>query len=57
MTQESQGTSSQAFMGFDIREERGWCVALMQRSREWKIFEAESRHVVEHMIRRWWAAH
>jgi len=57
MTQESQRTLSQAYMGFDIREDHGWYVALFQRSHEWKIFEAESRNVLEHKIRRWWGAH
>ena len=57
MTQESQRTLSQAYMGFDIREDHGWYVALFQRSHEWKIFEAESRNVLEHKIRRWWSIH
>ena len=57
MTQDSQRTFIHDYMGFEVREHRGWFVALLQRDHEWKVFEAESRNVLEHKIRRWWSIH
>jgi hypothetical protein len=44
-------------MGFEIHEKRGWYVGLLQRSNDWKVFEAESLNVLEVKIRRWWGVH
>jgi hypothetical protein len=57
MTQDSQRTFNHDYMGFEVRENHGWFVALLHRDHEWKVFEAESRNVLEHKIRRWWSIH
>jgi hypothetical protein len=46
----------QSFMGFEIRELDGWYVGVPTQPQLWKVFEAESLGVLEHKIRRWWAA-
>jgi hypothetical protein len=49
---EAQHTE-EIFMGFEIREIGGWYVAVPIDPELRKVFEAESRQVLEHKIRRW----
>jgi hypothetical protein len=44
------------YMGFEIRELDGWYVGVPTDPGLWRLFEAESRNVLIHKIRRWRAA-
>lgn len=42
------------YLGFEIRERDGWYVGVFMQAERSKVFEAQSRTVLEHKIRRWW---
>ena len=56
MTYENYESMRPTYLGFEIRELDGWYVGVLMQSEHSRVFEAESRTVLEHKIRRWWNA-
>ncbi len=49
-------TMEQNYLGFAIREQAGVYVGVPMDAQVWRIFEAETRNVLEYKIRRWWVS-
>jgi hypothetical protein len=54
MSHRNDASKDQSYMGFAIRELDGWYVGVLLQPQLWKVFEAETRNVLEHKIRRYW---